>query len=59
MYNDKVKTRNPIAATIRSPKYRARVVRSKKVYSRKGKSYAKIKKDDLRVRDYAYEVKST
>ena len=58
MYNDKVKTRNPIAATIRSPKYRARVVRSKKVYSRKGKSYAKIK-DNLRVRDYAYEVKST
>ena len=36
MYNDKVKTRNPIAKTLRNPKYRARVVRSKKVYSRKG-----------------------
>ena len=53
MYNDKVKTRNPIAATIRSPKYRARVVCSKKVYSRKGKSYAKIK------RAYACENKSS
>ena len=37
MYDDKVKSRNPIAATIRSPRYRAKVVRSKKFYSRKGK----------------------
>lgn len=53
MYPKTIKTRNPIAATIRDPKYRARIVRSKKVYSRKGESYAKIK------RAYACENKSS
>lgn len=32
-----IRRKNPIAKTLRNPKYRARVVRSKKVYSRKGK----------------------
>jgi len=31
------KTRNPIAKDLRSPKYRKRIVLSKKVYSRKAK----------------------
>jgi stalled ribosome alternative rescue factor ArfA len=33
----KRKRRNTVAADLRTPKYRPRVVKSKKVYSRKGK----------------------
>ena len=32
-----IKRKNPIAKTLRNPKYRARVVLNKKIYSRKGK----------------------
>lgn len=35
--NSSVPNRNPIARDLRSPKYRARVVRSKKAYKRKGR----------------------
>lgn len=33
----KVAKRNPVARDLRTPKYRPRIVKSKKVYSRKGK----------------------
>ena len=35
--NLSVSKRNPIAQELRKPKYRARVVRSKKAYKRKGR----------------------
>ncbi len=33
--------RNPIARALRDPRYKARVVKSKKVYTRKGKAKEK------------------
>ena len=33
----KLKTRNVVAKTLRTPQYRKRIVKSAKVYSRKGK----------------------
>jgi len=35
-----MKRRNPIAADLMTPKYRKRIVQSKKLYSRKGRKKA-------------------
>lgn len=44
----KVRKRNPVARDLRTPKYRLRVVKSKKLYSRKAKHPEQIHEQSSR-----------